>query len=312
MALYTILMAVGLVLIMVIAWLIGKSQQPTAVTRFSKRFGLDVPEGMEPAIRASVMARHTGALIGTIITEVVAVIVLIVFPGFQILSIWWCLFASYLVGAGVGSAIAILVAERRRELGVVRVARSSAVDVSDYVPPLQSWFARFCVALAIIAFAGDLWLTIADSAAYLSLVSGVLTAVGIVMLVAYEVTSRRFVAKGALAGSTLELAWDDALRAYALSNMNVMVALVPLYSLIGYDTLWVNGPISHIQKLTSQPALGVYGGLLPIGATVLVLCLVAITTRIRSRQYFLRRLWPSLATRVDENVAGAYTSMMGN
>lgn len=312
MVLYTILMAVGLVLIMAIAWLIGQSQQKTAVARFSKRFGLDVPEGMEPAIRASVMARHTGALIGTIITEVVAVAVLIVFPGFQLLSIWWCLFAAYLVGAGVGSATAILIAERRRELGVVRVARSSAVDVSDYVPPLQSWFARICVVLAIFAFGGDIWLTIADSPGYLSLVSGVLTAVGIAMLVAYEVISRSYVSKGAIAGTTLELAWDDALRAYALSNMNVMVALIPLYSLIGYDTLWVNGPFSHIENLTGQAAFGVYGGLLPIGATVLILCLVAIITRIRSRQYFLRRLWPALATKVDDNVAGVYTSMMGS
>jgi hypothetical protein len=132
------------------------------------------------------------------------------------------------------------------------------------------------------------------------------------MLVAYEVISHRLVTKGALAGSTLELAWDDALRSYALSNLNMMVALVPLYSLIGYDTVWVNGPLSHIERIISQPAFNVYGGLLPIGGAVLVLCLVALITRVRYRQYFLRRLWPSLATKVDDNVAGAYTSMMGS
>jgi hypothetical protein len=312
MVLFTILIAIGLVLIMAIAWLVGRSQQKNAVQRFSRKFGLEVPEGMEPAIRAGVMARHTGALVGTIITEVVAVVVLLIFPGFQLLSTWWCLFASYLVGAGVGSAVAILIAEQRREQGVIRVARSSAVDVDDYVPPLQSWFARISVVLGILAFAGDIWLTVGVSAAYLSLVSGVLVGLAIVMLVVYETVSRRFVAKGVLAGSTLELAWDDGLRAYALSNLNMMVALIPLYSLIGYDTLWVNGPYSHIEKLVNQPALGVYGGLLPIGAAVLIFCLVAIITRIRSRQYFLRRLWPALATRVDDNVSGAYTSMMGN
>jgi hypothetical protein len=312
MVLYTILIGIGLVLIMAITWLVGRSQQKTAVVRFSRRFGLDVPDGMEPAIRAGVMARHTGALVGTIITEAIAVVVLLLFPGFQLLSIWWCLFASYLVGAGVGSAVAILIAEQRREQGVVRVARTSAVTVDDYVPPMQAWFARICVVLGILAFAGDIWLAVGSSAAYLSLVSGVLVGLGIVMLVVYEVVSRRFVAKGALAGSTLELAWDDGLRSYALSNLNLMVALIPLYSLIGYDTLWVNGPNSRIEHLVNQPALGVYGGLLPIGGTVLVLCLVAIITQIRSRQYFLRRLWPALATKVDDNVAGTYTSMMGN
>lgn len=312
MILYTILIAIGLILIMAIAWLVGRSQQKNAVQRFSRKFGLEVPEGMEPVIRAGVMARHTGALVGTIITEVIAVVVLLVFPGFQLLSIWWTLFASYLVGAGVGSAVAILFAERKREQGVIRVARMSAVTIDDYVPPLQSWFSRICVVLGILAFAGDIWLTVGSSAAYLSPVSGVLVGLAIVMLVVYEIVSRRSVSKGALAGSTLELAWDDGLRSYALSNLNIMVALIPLYSLIGYDTLWVNGPYSHIKNLVSQPALGVYGGLLPIGASVLVLCMVAIVTRIRARQYFLRRLWPSLATKVDDNVAGAYTSMMGN
>jgi hypothetical protein len=312
MVLFTILIAIGLVLIMAIAWLVGRSQQKTAPARFSRRFGLEVPDGMEPAIRAGVMARHTGALVGTIITEFVAVIVLLIFPGFQLLSVWWVLFASYLVGAGVGSAAAILIAERRRELGTVRVARSSAVTVSDYVSPFQSWFARFCVLIAIVAFAGDIWLTVSDSAAYLSLVSGVLASLAIIMLVLYEIVSHRLVTTGALAGSTLELAWDDALRSYALSNMNIMVALVPFYSLVGYDTLLVNGPYSHVAPIASQPIFGAYVGLVPIGATVLILCLVAIVTRIRSRQYFLRRLWPALATRVDDNVAGTYTSMMGN
>jgi hypothetical protein len=312
MVFYTILLAIGLVLIMAIAWLVGRSQQKTATARFSRRFGLDVPEGMEPAIRAGVMARHTGALVGTIITEVVAVVVLLIFPGFQLLATWWVLFASYLVGAGVGSAVAILIAERRRELGTVRVARSSAVTVSDYVSPFQSWFARFAVVIAILAFAGDIWLAVASSAAYLSIVSGVLAAVGIVMLVVYEVISRRLVTKGALAGSTLELAWDDALRSYALSNMNMMAALIPLYSLIGYDTLLVNGPYSHIAPIASQTVFSVYVGLLPIGATVLILCLVALVTRIRTRQYFLRRLWPALAIKADDNVAGTYSSMMGS
>jgi hypothetical protein len=309
---FTILLALGLIVIMLIALVAGRAQQKNAIARFSRKFGLEVPEGMESAIRSGVMARHIGAVIGTSIAEVIAVVLLLVFPGFQILAIWWCLLAAYLAGAGIGSAVAILLSERRREQGVVRVARSSAVTVADYVPPLQTWFARCCVVLGILAFAGDLWLAFGTSGTYLSLVSGLLAGLAIVMLVVYEVVSRRFVSKGALAGSPLELAWDDGLRSYALSNMNIMVALVALYSLIGYDTLWYNGPFSHVEKIASQPVFGVYVGLFPIGAAVLILCLVAIITRIRSRQYFLRRLWPNLATRVDDNVAGVYTSMMGN
>jgi hypothetical protein len=310
MVLYTILIGIGLVLIMAVAWLIGRSQQKTAVVRFSRRFGLDGPDGMEPAIRAGVMARHTGALVGTIITEAIAVVVLLLFPGFQLLSIWWALFAAYLIGAGVGSAMAILLAERKREQGVIRVARTSAVVVNDYVSPFQSVFARFSVVVAVLAFAGDVWLTVSNSAGFLSIVSGVLVALAIIMLVVYEIVSQRLVSKGALAGTTLELAWDDALRAYAASNLCVMVALVGLYSLIGYDTLLVqDNPNSHVY---GEPLFAVYTGFLPIAATMAILIFIVLSTRIRSRQYFLRRLWPALATKVDDNVAGTYTSMMGN
>jgi hypothetical protein len=309
---FTILLALGLILIMLITLVVGRAQQKNAIARFSRKFGLDVPDGMEPAIRTGVMARHIGAVLGTTIAEVIAVVLLLVFPGFQILAIWWCLFAAYLAGAGIGSATAILLSERRREQGVVRVARPSAVTVADYVPPLQTWFSRVCVLLGILAFAGDLWLTFGTSRAYLSLVSGLLVGLAIVMLVAYEIVSRRFVSKGVLAGSPLELAWDDGLRSYALSNMNMMVTLIALYSLIGYDTILVNGPYSHVESIASAPLFGIYVGLFPIGATVLILCLVAIITRIRSRQHFLRRLWPALATRADDNVVGVYTSMMGN
>jgi hypothetical protein len=54
----------------------------------------------------------------------------------------------------------------------------------------------------------------------------------------------------------------------------------------------------------------VYTGLFPVATTVVIVALVAFMTRIRARQYFLRRLWPTLAVHVDDNVAGAYTSMM--
>jgi hypothetical protein len=310
MILYTILIAIGLILIMAIAWLVGRSQQKNAVQRFSRKFGLELPEGMEPVIRVGVMARHTGALVGTIITEVVAVIVLLVFPGFQLLATWWALFAAYLVGAGIGSALAILLAERKREQGVVRVARSSAVVVKDYVSPYQSVLARFSVLVAILAFAGDVWLTISNSRDFLSIVSGVLVGLSLLTLVVYEFVSRRLVSKGALAGTTLELAWDDALRAYAVSNLCMMVALIALYSLIGYDTLLVqDNPNSHAY---GEPLFSVYTGLFPIAATVAILTLVTLSTRVRSRQHFLRRLWPAFATHVDNNVGGAYTSMMGN
>jgi hypothetical protein len=241
----TILLALALIAISVIASLIAGAQRRTAAPRFGKRFGLEVPDGLEPSIRDGIEARRIGSPIGTAICVVIAAVLLLLNPDLNLLAIWWCLFGAYLVGLTRGSTAAILFAEQRRDRGTVRVARSKAVSVNDYVSPFQTGFARFAVVLAVLVFAADCWLAASVSPNYLSLVSGILAALGIATLIAYEVIAHRLTSKGALAG------------------------------------------------------------------TVGVLTLVLLMTRIHSRQHVLRRLWPELAVKVDNNVAGTYTSVMG-
>ena len=138
----TILLALALIVISVVASLIAWSQRKTAAARFGKRFGLDVPEGLEPSIRAGIEARRIGSPIGTAICVVIAAVLLLLNPGLNLLATWWCLFGAYLVGLTLGSTTAILIAEQRRDHGTVRVARPKAVSVNDYVSPFQSGFAR--------------------------------------------------------------------------------------------------------------------------------------------------------------------------
>ena len=191
----------------------------------------------------------------------------------------------------MGSTIGILLSERRRERGVVRVARTSVVSIADYVSPLQTLVMWFCLIIAIGLFAVDVWLTAADSPRYLSIVSGVLVGLSVIALVVYQVVARRAITRGALAGTPLELAWDDALRSYALVNLSSMVALIALYSLVAYDTI----AIAATPHISSQAIFGIYVGLLPISATFGIVLFVIVTTSIHSRQHFLRKLWPSLA-----------------
>jgi hypothetical protein len=309
MTLFTILIAVGLIAISFIGDVVSATWGKSAAARFSRRFGLEVPPGMEGAIRASVRARRIGAPIGTTVAvTIAAVLLLVVLPGFQLLAIWWCLFGSYLLGAGVGSTVGILVTERRRERGVVRVARTTTVKVSDYVSPLQTAFMWFCVAAAIVLFAGDLWLTATNSPEYLSIVSGLLVGLSVVALVVYQVLARRAVSRGALAGTPLELAWDDGLRSYALVNLSSMVALIALYSLVAYDTV----AIIATPKVADQTIFGVYVGLLPISATVGIITLIVVITSIHTRQHFLRRLWPEFAPPADETPSTIPTELMGS
>jgi hypothetical protein len=308
MTLPIVLIALGLIAISFIGDAVSASWGKSAATRFSRRFGLEVPAGMEGAIRASVRARRIGAPIGTTVAVTIAAVVLLILPGFQLLAIWWCLFGSYLLGAGVGSTIGILVTESRRERGIVRVARTTTVKISDYVATLQTVFMWFCVGLAIVLFAGDLWLTTTNSPEYLSIVSGVLIGVSAVALVVYQVIARRSVSRGALAGTPLELAWDDALRSYALVNLSSMVALIALYSLVAYDTI----AIIATPKVADQTIFGVYVGLIPISATVAIFTLIAITTSVHTRQYFLRRLWPEFAPAVEQRESAIPTELMGS
>jgi hypothetical protein len=165
----------------------------------------------------------------------------------------------------------------------------------------------FCVVVAIGLFVGDCWLAAADSPEYLSIVSGVLVGASIVALVVYQVIARRAVSRGALVGTSLELAWDDALRSYALVNLSAMVAVIALYSLVAYDTV----AIIATPHVASQTIFGVYVGLLPIAAGVGILVLIAVTTSIHSRQHFLRKLWPSLAPPVEKN-STIPTELMGS
>jgi len=285
-----VLLAAGLVVVSVISAVIAGARRNTALARFSRRFGLEVPEGMDETIRSGVQAWRRGAPIGALVGVTVATVVLLAFPGFQLLAIWWCLFGSYLLGAGLGATLSVLITEGRRESGVVRIARTEALRVSDYVSPYQTWFGWLCVLLAVCAFAANLWLAAAYSRGYLSVVSGILVGLALVTVVLYQVVARRAVRKGALAGTPLELAWDDALRSYALVNLNGMVALIALYSLVTYDTLVITVP----SRLTSDPLYGLYTGLLPIAATVAIVSFGVAMTSTSSRQYFLRRLWPKL------------------
>jgi hypothetical protein len=306
MTLFTILIAVALFLISLVASLIARSQRKTAAVRFARRFGLEVPEGLEPTIRAGVEARRIGAPVGVAIGVAVATVLLLVNPGLNLLATYWCLFGAYLVGASLGSTTAILIAEQRRDSGTVRMARMNAVSTRDYVSPVQTWFVWFFVALAVVVFGADCWLTVSVSPHFLSVVSGVIAGLAVLTLAAYEIIAHRLVRRGAIAGTPLELAWDDGLRSYALTNLSATVGLIPLYSLIAYDTLLFNS-----TGIYSSPFFGVFTAFAPIAATVGILTLITVTTQTRTRQYFLRRLWPELATKVDVNVAGTYTSIMG-
>jgi hypothetical protein len=291
MTLAIVLIAAGLILISMVSAAISQSRQKTTAARFSRRFGLEVPPGIDQALRLGLQARRIGGPIGTVAGVSIAMAFLLIFPGFPLLAAWWCLFGSYLLGAGLGATVATFIAEGRRESGVVRVARTTAVTVGDYVPPYQSVVRWFGVIVAGGAFAADCWLAATDSGGYLSIVSGVLLGLAVLTLLVYEVVVHRVIRRGALAGTPLELAWDDALRSYALVNFNGLVALIALYSVVAYNTLVA----SATPHMASEPAYGVFVGLLPIAASAAIFILVGLMTSVGSRQHFLRRLWPQLA-----------------
>ena len=88
---------------------------------------------------------------------------------------------------------------------------------------------------------------------------------------AYLVVANRVVERGAIAGTPLELACDDALRSFALVNFNGQVALSALYSLVAYNSLVATAT----RHMRAEPVNGVYVGVLPIAASFAIFALGA-------------------------------------
>ena len=277
-----------------IAWLVlfvilGALTLVPAYARYSAlrrayRLGITLPANLEAEVAHRLMARQRGAAIGGGLLTALAAAAFTWELGVDNGSDQTGLFivGAAFTGIGIGASVAALASRPAADPERVRVARSNAVSVSDYVAPLELVGARLVVILAVVVLIVGTVLaaTGADVALYPIVFFSVF---GAISLTVFEVVSRRIIDRPQPAGSTAELVWDDAVRASTLRDLVTAPLALGAYCLI-FGVFGVAGTGASVIVVT------VVGGFF----LAALLAAAVVTIAIRPDGYFLRRLWPDL------------------
>jgi hypothetical protein len=298
-----VLIVVGAILMLIPAF------RRYAVMQTGTSVGLAIPESLEPALRRRFVGRFTASLVGATLGLAVSAAALQsgLVPSSESTDVaeFWLVFGGFFAGASVAAAIYALVAKPARPEGE-RFARSGAVDLRDYLAPVDRLGARAAVALGVVTLVASAAVSAAgltSSNAALS-VGGLIVVAGVVALALAELASRRILDRPQPAGSPAELAWDDALRAQSLRE--IVTAPLCLGS-------W--GALAVLFTLIDATDAVGFGGIVTfwVGAIGLALVFIAlfaaaaVSIATKPQQHYLRRLWPDVATEAkvatDERVA---------
>lgn len=201
------------------------------------------------------------------------------------------LVVAVLGGRALGaSASAVYETLGRAPRTSVRIARASTPVHGDYVAPIErvgAWVAAafsgvLSVGLVVVEATGAVDLADPPRTWFVLAVAAPAAAVAL-----DEAVARRVLARPQWAGTTLELAWDDALRARALRDLVTVpltVGLVAPLVLLGVVGEGLDG------GWPENPAVGLVSGLVPL---VLLVALVAgaVAATQRPEHYFRQRLW---------------------
>jgi hypothetical protein len=251
-ALNAVLMAVMLALLVGVRVSAASPRSAsTRADRFSVRVRL--PYGTE-AVRESVayQTRIRGiATANAMCVTVVAASPLLLTPLATSPLFMIVLLLAMLLAVGFTSA-AVQVRERLFQPApdAVRVARARQLGIRDYLDRFRRWLpwtvagaAAVTIALVVVAMA-DEPRAVDDGFARAAFVAAAVTAVVCIVAPPLE---RRILSQPQPASDTLELAWDDALRATALGAVRLTIALsawVALTLAIGALWLGAGGPFS--------------------------------------------------------------------
>lgn len=199
----------------------------------------------------------------------------------------WLIMGAMVLGGAFGNAIAALVdAHSARRPDLPRLARTRAVSITDYLPPLERGSGLIAL-VAVVAGAGCCSLAgIRDPMVLVDLPA----LVAFSALVA-QVWGRYLVSRSQHATTTVDLAWDDALRA---KNLRALFEAAPTAALYGgLAMLFAVGDRSASWHGWAMTVFFV-AVVLPV-----LLLVVRATTNTRAGRYYLRRLWPETSAALD-------------
>jgi len=275
----------ALALVLIVAVIVILVTGAGSVRSLGRAVGLGVPEHLEARlasrIRGSRLAFALGSAAGLVITT--TVLVLNGAPSNdENPALIWLLVGGVVAGGSLASAIYALTAKPVLPEGE-RVARSGAVSLNDYLDPVDLIGARVAVGAGILALGVALWL----APAAVSPAAILIVVLAAVSLVFFEIAIRRILDRPQPAGSTSELAWDDALRGLSMRN----IASAPM-------SFGVWGGLAVLLNVWIDGAFPLASGFAGGAALVLFLATFAAAAwsiATKPPQRYLRRLWPDVA-----------------
>jgi hypothetical protein len=197
----------------------------------------------------------------------------------------WFVLVLVAAGLSIGTALGATFDQFVRPDTAMRLARLRPTRISDYVATPHRLIAWLTVASAVaIMVIRDIRASVEGPppASANILLCNYIVGIGLLGMLIFEIAGRRIVARAQPAGSSVELVWDDALRASSLRDL----VLTPSY-LCAYAFLLV---AAHGANTSSAPLDFVLAGLYVL---LVVGWLASIVASRSARHQYLERLWPN-------------------
>jgi hypothetical protein len=271
-----------------------------ALGRFARRVRLPVPDALRERIAGQLAAYQLGADLGGAGALALVSVWGLTFGRAVAASSWWALvtIGSLFVGCAVGAGVAALrQASRPRSDDGPRLARPTAPGLGDYVAPIELQGGRVAASLPAAIVLGLAGLALSGAAAPpLALPVG-LAVLGLLALAFGEVGARRVLDAPQAAGSDLELAWSDAIRAHTLRAVVTVPIAVGCYAAIGM--------LATLEPRSVPSGSNVEVALTALAAVAFAAALAAAVWTLTGapHRHFRRRLWPEAGALGGREVA---------
>jgi hypothetical protein len=268
--------------------------QDLMVTRLSNRYGLGVPAALEPLLRARVSVRSRWGSIAGAVGMGGAYLVFRADGLEMARSVAFGCIGVGGIATGLGSAVASLAAQSSTA-SPVRIARIRQTAISDYIPwrlRLTGWTIVVGSAIVIVIYQ-VIRSQLGSAGAALGRVLipyTIVVALAVVGMTLFEVGARVLLRQGQPAASTDELVWDDALRSSALHDL----IQGPFPGLV-LSVLYLSATLPNVGALTITAVI--------LTVFVAIVSLIFSFTYRATRQWYLRRLWPTARRRTTAEIA---------
>ncbi|MFT4136718.1 hypothetical protein [Microbacterium sp.] len=262
----------------------GGRVSTTQLATLCAAVGLPLPDASTGPILARIAHRERWSLWGGAIGLALGALTAIVGrlePGGAVIML------GVAFGGAVGGGLATVVAGHRVPAGAPRVARSRRTAVGDYVPVRHLIAARGMLAVAIVAGGVELILGATRTASDVPALLIVCVVVALPVAVLTEVVLRLVADRPQHASTSLELAWDDVLRADAAHQLVLNQVIV--CALAAFAAPFSAGLFDGIGPSPVPPS----GATVVVAVVVLAAAAVAVglVTTGPWRRHPLDRLW---------------------